>query len=145
MLLNRENLMPNVELYVDGEHIENIIEFKFLGIKLDNQLNFEAHHKDLCGKLTSGSFIIKQLGKMLPSTCLRHLYFAYYHSHLANCLSTWWNLLKKSHQDTIVMMQKCIVRAVCKVNFRQHCMPLFRKEKILRVCDLYLLDNYKLI
>ena len=114
-------------------------------MRLDSALEFQPHYKDLCTKLNSASFVIKKLGTFLPTSCLRHLYFAYYYSHLTYGLPIWWNLLKLSHQNVLLQMQKRILRAICKASYTQHCMPLFKKQRILTVSDQYLLDLYKLV
>ena len=47
MLLHKEGLFPNVGLEVDGQSIEQVSTFKFLGVTLDNSLTFSAHYTEL--------------------------------------------------------------------------------------------------
>ena len=145
ILFNREGLYPNVDLEVDSELIGPAKEFKFLGLTLDSELKFESHYLGLYEKLSKARFLIRSLSKYLPSDCLRILYYAYYHSHLTYCLMVWWPLVSKSAQEMIQKLQKRIVRAVCKVNFRAHCMPLFKREKIIVVQDQIVVENCKLM
>ena len=51
MLSNKDGLFPNIELCVDDEVIEMVGEYKFLGIVMDNLLNFVKHFKALHEKL----------------------------------------------------------------------------------------------
>ena len=145
MLFNKEGLLPNVNLTVDNELIRMVDQFKFLGVILDNSLTFKSHFKVLYNKLLKSTFVIKSLSILLLSHCLRILYFAYYHSHFSYCVPVWWPLLKRSSQDCLMILQKRIVRYVCKANPRQHCMPLFKSETILTIKDQVLLDNVKLM
>ena len=44
LLFNRAGLNPTVNLLVDNEAIENVVEFKFLGLVLDSTLSFHSHY-----------------------------------------------------------------------------------------------------
>ena len=37
------------------------------------------------------------------------------------------------------------MRNICNTNFRSHSNPLFKRLNVLRICDLHLLNKYKLI
>ena len=82
MLLNVEGLSLAVELSIDGELIETVKTFKFLGVHIDNRLIFENHYKVLYDKLFKVRYVIRSLSRILPRFCLRTLYFAYFDSHL---------------------------------------------------------------
>ena len=134
-----------MDLEVDGQTIDSVECFKFLGISIDNTLHFEKHYSSLHSSLLKSSSVIKILGKSLPTCCLRTLYFAYFHSNLVYGLCIWYPLLSKCRQDALYVLQKCITHSICKVLYRQHCMPLFKNQKILSLQDQILLDNCKLI
>ena len=48
--------VDNLKLYIDGEEIERVNTFKYLGLMLDCELNFESHisytYRKACSKLT---------------------------------------------------------------------------------------------
>ena len=145
LLINAEGLAPNVSLTLEGQEIENVTEFKFLGIYLDNRLSFEYHFFELYKKLSQFHFIIRKLKSVLPQVCLPSLYFGYFHSNLVYGLPIWYPLLSKKSQNSLTIAQKKIVRAICGVARTQHCMPLFRKLVILMISDQLTLENCKLI
>ena len=93
----------------------------------------------------SCSFLVRKLGSVLPRSCLRTLYFAYFNSHLSYCMHIWFPLLRKVEQNSLFVMQKCLVRLICGVPRTQHCMPLFKKEMIITLWDLIILENCKLM
>ena len=135
----------DIALSVDGQIIETAVEFNFLGIWLDNSLSFMKHYNDLYCKLLKASFIVRNTGKVLPTSCLRTLYFAHYHSRIMYCLFVWWPLLSKKCQESLYILQKRVVRALCKAPTNEHCLPLFKREKILTIWDLATLEDYKLV
>ena len=145
MVFDREGLLPEVLLEVDNEKIENLKSFKFLGITIDSALNFQAHYNDLYNKLLKVMFIIRYLAKILPPICVHSLYFAYFHSHLTYGLPVWYLLLNAMSQNSIILLQKRITRSTCNANFREHCMPLFKKLGVLTLGDGLLVSYVKLL
>ena len=145
MLFTSEGLTPNMSLEIDGQVIDMVTHFKFLGILLDNKLSFENHYENLSKKLSSFHFIARKLHLILPEICLRTIYFAYFHANLIYGISLWYPLLKKSAQKALYVTQKRIVRVISGASPIQHCMPLFRKQSILTVSDVILIDNCKLM
>ena len=106
MLFNKAGLTPNLVLTVEGMDIEMVSSFKFLGVILDVNLGFEQHYKILYKKLMQYAFINRNLAQFLPSSCLRHLYFAYFSSNVTYCMMIWYPLLKKSLQMSLFQLQK---------------------------------------
>ena len=75
MVFHKDGLGPSVNLTVEGESIENIESFKFLGIVLDGSLSFRNHYRKLYDKLFKSCYVIRFLSKTLPTDCLCTLYF----------------------------------------------------------------------
>ena len=145
ILFNNEGLTPTVLLEINGEKINNVWDFKFLGVYFDHTLSFEKHFSELYVKLLRSQFIIRKLPKLLPLSCLRTLYFAYFQSNLTYCLIAWFPLLRKSCQNSLYVLQKRTIRAIYQVNPRVHCMPLFRKSGIVAVHDHCKIENCKFV
>ena len=145
MLFEKNGLSPYVSLSVDCEEIEFVSEFKFLGITLDVSLSFEAHYSSLYAKLLKSSYIIAQLGTFLPISCLKTLYYAYFHSHLMYRLVVWFPLLCKALQMNLYLLQKQLVRSANRVSFRTHCVPLFKNSGILTLKDQVVVELCKLV
>ena len=82
MMFSVDGLIPDYNLFINGEKLEVIIKFKFLGVLLDVNLSFEHHYKLLHDKLLKSTFVIRSLSHFLSLYCLRTLYFTHYHSHL---------------------------------------------------------------
>ena len=145
MLFSKEGVTPKVGLQVDSEPIMQTLAFRYLGVWLDNELSFLHHYKELHLKLLKSVFLIRCLAKFIPAECLRTLYFAYYHPHLVYGLSIWWPFLGKALHENLYVLQKRIVRSLCRLAPRQHCMPYFKKLMILTVKDQLYQDNCKLV
>ena len=145
MFFCKEGLNPNIELTVEGQVIDMVKKFKFLGVTFDCELTFEHHYLELYDKLVKSVFIIRTLSRMLPRSCLQDLYFAYFQSHLMYGILVWYPLLSKSRQKSLFLLQKKVIQIVCGVKYLEHCMPLFKKQQIVTLDDVLLLENCKLM
>ena len=145
MVLTREGLHLSCPLTVNEEEIEFINEFNFLGMLINNQLDFGKHFNRTYDKLFKSAFVIRYLGKILPKDCLRVLYYTYFHSHLMYGSVVWLPLIKRSCINTLYLLQKRLIRSLSSAPFRAHCNPLFKASNILKIEDQLLLDNLKLI
>ena len=145
LIFHKEGLSPEVTLHVDGSTVGMVRDFRFLGVLIDGALSFTAHFTQLYEKLLKSCFILRHLGNVLPSSCLRTLYFAFFHSHLTYGSMIWYPLLKRNEQLTLFHLQKRIVRILCKVNSRTHCMPLFKSKGIITLVDQAKWENCKFI
>ena len=145
MVLNKEGLFPEANIYFGGQKLDTVTTFKFLSINLDNDLSFKSHYDGLHSRLLRGCYIVRKLGATLPLECCRTLYFAYFHSHMCYGLHVWWPLLSKANQASIYVLQKRLIRTMSKANHTDHCMPLFKRNRVLIVGDQVMLENAKLM
>ena len=145
MIFHKEGLNPNIHLEVDGETVQMVKKFTFLGVVLDGSLSFESHFEKLQNKLQQSAFVIRKLSYIFPKGCMTTLYFAYYHSDLNYCLLAWFPLLSKKLQNLLLTLQKRIVRSVCNIKASEHCMKMFKEKRILTVVDLVKVSNCRLI
>jgi hypothetical protein len=53
---------------------------KFLGVQIDKHLNWKGHVQYILPKLSTASFVIRQLFYILNLKTLRMAYFSYFHS-----------------------------------------------------------------
>ena len=145
MLFHREGLARDIMIEVEGERIEVVNNFCFLGLNLDSSLQFETHYNVVYGKLLKSAYVLRSLGGLFPTDCMKPLYFAYYHSHLTYCMLTWFPLLKKKFHDSLYALQKRVVQAINRVSYKTHCIPLFKKDSILTLDDQITLECCKLM
>ena len=84
-----------------GQIIRRVNNAKFLGIHIDDELQWGAHIDHLSKKLASGSYAINAVKRLLPIHNLKQLYFSLIHSHLSYGLLLWGSAFeyrrKKSH------------------------------------------------
>ena len=134
-----DTLNPNPGLIKPLECINSKSEvpaIKFLGLYLDQFLNFKYHINKICSKLSSALFCIRRCKHLLSDTALRTLYFSMFHCHLIYALIAWGSA-NIGTLDPIVKKQKNAIRLISKAHYNSHTEPLFKKLEILRFDDLY--------
>ena len=62
---------------------------KFLGIVIDDELNWEAHVKHLKSKLCTAIVIIKRIKRYIPKSEHINIFNSLFMSHLYYCISAW--------------------------------------------------------
>ena len=110
---------------------------KFLGIIIDNKLNFREHIKTIKNKLSKNIGILSKIKYYVPPDTLRNLYFSFLYPYLNYCVVVWGGTFA-THIHPIKILQKRAIRILNNVPARTHTNPLFLQSKILK-----LEDNYK--
>ena len=82
------------------------------------------------------TFGIKQVKNILPTDCLKTLYFTLIQPHLTYGILAWGNVNSTALHKTIIL-QKRAIRIINKAQYNSHTEPLFKKSKILKVKDLF--------
>ena len=86
-------------------------KIKYLGLILDNKLNWKPHITELCKKLSRAVGMLYKIRMLCPTSVLRSLYFSSFHSHLSYGLAVWGNA-SKIDINKILSLQKKAVKAV---------------------------------
>jgi hypothetical protein len=85
------SVVNNLSLNLNNINIESKPFVKFLGIILDNKLNWKDHINCLILKLSHDVAMLKVASHCLPKSCLLTLYFSFFHSHMSYAINFWSN------------------------------------------------------
>ena len=77
---------------------------KYLGVKIDTNLNREHHVNDLSIKLNRANALLFKMRKYVSLKLLRFIYFAIFDSYLSYCCLVWAQ--NSSTIQQIVILQK---------------------------------------
>ena len=84
-------MSTNAELKIEGEAISEVTKTKFLGVIIDNRLNWQHHISYISCKIAKGIGIIIKLRKFLNNESLKSLYYAFIYPYLMYCNYIWGN------------------------------------------------------
>ena len=137
LVSNRANDANCPTILLNNSPLQFKSSVKFLGIVIDNKLNFSEHIKTIKNKLSKNVGILNRLKKFVPPETLRNLYFSLLYPYLNYCVIIWGGTFA-THIHPIKILQKRAIRIINRVPALTHSNPLFLQSKILK-----LEDNYK--
>ena len=123
---------PQLSLLVNGQPIEKVSSFNFLGLLVDDNLSWNSHINSLKTKLSSAIGMMHRLKHEFPSSTLQLIYQSLVVSRM-----TYMNFLWGSASSKLLPLQKRAVRIINGSPYLAHCDPLFKKLNILKIDDLY--------
>ncbi len=155
-------------LCLNDKKLKKVQNTKFLGVIIDEQLNWEEHLNHLVSKLNSSIVSIKRIKKFIPKSEHTKIYNALFMSHLSYCVSCWGGIPEHRLRKILSIHKRCIrllfgktpnydhveyymtcARArTFKMNmahkdFRlEHTKPLFNEKNILSLHNLYLYHTF---
>lgn len=122
---------------INGVSVPQTSNIKFLGLHLDNSLNWETHITNLSSKLASVCFGLYRLKDIVSREILLSYYYAYFQSKISYAILFWG---ASSFSKVILLQQKTAVRNIVGVRRRVSCRPYFKHLKILTLASLYIFE-----
>ena len=99
-------------IFINGTCIHKVTSTKFLGIIIDDKLNWKPHLKYLTNKLRSITGAICRIRKSVPADLYLKIYKALFESHLTYGITVWGVALKDQPDDKLFIVQKHCVRVL---------------------------------
>ena len=95
-------------LYIAKEKIRKVSHVKFLGVVIDDSLNWTAHLEYLQNKLKLSIVMIKRIKNMIPETEYMKIYDALFLSHLTYCITVWGGIPSYRLAKKFSIQKRCI-------------------------------------
>ena len=157
-----------LKLYINGQKIKKTDHVRYLGIIIDENLDWNMHIEYLQQKLNSCIITIKRIKKFIPKNHYQKLYFTLFLSHLTYGISAWGSSSSNKLNKIFSIQKRCIrllfgkyfnfdhaeyyqtcARArtyeentVPKNYMLEHTKPLFKQYQFLTVHNLYKLSIF---
>ena len=149
MITNRKNdLNDSDKIILKGEILNPVNHVRFLGCIIDENLNFKHHLIHIVNKISKHAGLLYKIKNCLPISARIIYYNSFVLPYLSYNIVHWGNT-NAIHLNSLIMIQKRIIRSMSNADFLAHTTPLFYRLGILKVEDLYkymiVLDTYKKI
>ena len=128
----------NYNVNIGSEIIKRVQHTKFLGLIIDDQLQWAAHIKHVKSKLSSSLYAIRTAKHILSISQLKTLYYSMVHPYLEYGLLL-WGAAHRTHLKPLEIIQRKSIRLINNSSYNAHTKPIFKKINILTLCDLYTL------
>ena len=117
----------NHRLSVDGQKIKLVDNVKFLGVIMDDKLNWDYQIKHLEDKMLSNIVLIKRVRKFLPEKHLKTIYHSLFLSHLTYGITCWGGAYSSKFQKLFNIQKRCL-----RILFGE--IPSFDHEEYYQTC-----------
>ena len=131
------NRPPDVDfnVFIENERINRVHVTKFLGICIDDKLNWKHHINTVRSKLSKVAAIIYRASCIINQDGIYMLYCSLFLPYINYCSEIWGNTYA-TNVECITVIQKRVVRLVCGARRLDHTGPLFKQLGILKFIDL---------
>jgi len=124
--LNRERLIPSSSI-------------KYLGVIIDENLNWDNHINNLSIKLNRANAMLSKVRYYVNNKTLLSIYHAIFQSHLIYACKVWGQSFSKLKR--LIILQKKAVRLINFAPKNSHTNPLFHQSKMLKINDFIKVEN----
>lgn len=127
----RKNLdYSHLGLEIDNAPIERVSAFKYLGVLIDENLNWKDEVNYISRKLAFACFTLIKAKCYFPYNVLRSLYFSIFHTQLSYC-SEIWGFTYLTYTEPIKRLQKRALRIITASSSSCPSSDLFSSTRIL--------------
>ena len=127
-----------LNLKIKNVPIYKTSDFDFLGLRINENLNWHSHVNKIGNKLSKIIGVMKRTQNYFPQDILLQIYNSLFLPHLNYCILLWGFSC-----DRIFKLQKKAVRVVCLARYNAHTDPLFKTLNLLQVPDILKLRSLK--
>ena len=120
------------DLKINGKQIERVSCFNFLGLTINEFMNWSTHSAKIANKISRTLGIMNRLKRYLPCSAMKLMYDFLILSHLQFGITCWgfeWNRIFK--------LQKRALRIMTNNKYNAHTEPLFKELEMLKVSDIF--------
>ena len=130
--------VDNLQLNINGIAIEKVYDFNFLGLTLNENINWKNHIEKIAIKSSKIIGILNKLKYILPTQIKVLLYNTLLLPHINDCI------LSCGYKcDRITKIQKRAIRLINLSKYNAHTGPIFKQFKLLKVNHILQMQEFK--
>ena len=134
----QRKITETLNIKMDGINIERVKEFDFLGLRLDEHLDWKAHITKIANKVNRTLGMMSKLKRILPLETLKLIYTSLVMCHFTYCITLWGHA-----PGRLTNLQKRAIRIISNSKYNAHTIPIFKKLNLLQINDIFKLQCMK--
>jgi hypothetical protein len=127
-----------LQLVINNTNIERVSEFDFLGITLDENLNWKGHLNKISNSISKSMGILNRIKRFMPLKTKTLIYNSLILPRLNYGILAWGYQCER-----VIKLQKKSIRILSLSKYNAHTEPLFKELKLLKVNDILRLQELK--
>ena len=137
--LKKKKLECPIRTKLSRERLYLSNSIRYLGVKIDENLNWKDHIHDIATKLNRANALLFKIRNYVNFNTLKSIYFAIFDSHINYANLIWGQNINSTFR--IVTLQKKAIRIINNQPRNSHSSLLFKKSNILKFEDKILINN----
>ena len=129
----------DVNFSFDNNQLSQVNTTKFLSVLIDGNLSWKTHTTHACNIISKYNGIIRKVRQFLPSDSLPTLFNTLVYPYINYCAIIWADN-NNSHRDSILLLQKRIMRTCTNSMWLEHTNSLSQSLNTLKIQDLHFLQ-----
>uniref|UniRef100_A0A8C1L0A4 Reverse transcriptase domain-containing protein n=1 Tax=Cyprinus carpio TaxID=7962 RepID=A0A8C1L0A4_CYPCA len=140
----RRKAKEKLIIRINQEEIEEVNDFKFLGVILDPGLKFDKHVKKLCKTVKTNLNCFRMIRHYIPLKAAQLFMHAMIFSHLSYCVTV-WSQASQSTVKPIISLYKQALKIMDQKQMKWHHCIILKKYNLLSYDSFIKLSFIKLI
>ena len=116
LISNRSVNNSGQDILLDNEYLNFKSQCKFLGVELDNRLNFSNHIQYITNKLPRSTGIFYKIRNNLSRKAKLDYYYAFFYPYIVYNILIWGGTYQ-THLNPLILEQKRIIRLIAILIF----------------------------
>ena len=137
--INKHVIYP--KLNINGNNIERVTNFNFLGLTLTSTLSWKQHINKISLKISKSIGVLYRLRDIYPRAVLQNLYNALILPQFNYCILCWGSVISENH--SLHILQKKALRLITNSSYISHTEPLCKELRVLKVFDMFYVAVWK--
>lgn len=137
----KNNMDRPPKLILEGIEIMEVNSTKFLGVNIDNKLNWQDQFKYIHNKLKQNLYIFSVAKNFLPTYAKKLLFNAHICSHLLYASIVWAPMISQTQVNKLQKIINRILLKITNVKKVNNYNAVLKKLRLLKFCDLVDLEQ----
>ena len=142
IIFGRKDFSLNLE--INNEKLYQKDASEYLGVQIDNRLNWKPQIKRIMTSLAKASGLLYRLKRYVSTDALRMVYHALVKSKLQYGIILWGSA-NKSSQNRLNKLHNKTIRGVTELPYKTSINKLYRSAGVLMINDLFRLNLAKFV
>ena len=139
MLFSYKKNLPKLTIKINNIELDEKTVTKFLGVYIDNKMNWKPHVVNICNKVSKSVAILRLVRTIFPLNVLKTIYMSLVYTYMNYC-NLIWGAAEKGIVEPLFKLQKKALRIITRSHYLAHTEPLFKNLKLLTIYQVYSLN-----
>lgn len=118
-----------------GQQVEQVHSFKYLGVTVDQHLNWKDHIKITIKKASVMAGIFRKIKDVIPEKLKRSVFFSLFHSKISYGIAIWSSSFSTENLAKIQTIQNRAIKNLYKYPRLENTNKIHKEKKILKIID----------